>query len=201
MKLLLFREKTFFATCSWPLWEGKEKKNPSWRKKKKKRRPFKISLIWRHLLWGYFQLWNDWQLWAAQVSCLSSCQSKEGARLQSLPGCVRRAASDYRGRPHLKTLASPSLPEGHEARSARQNPCEFPLYSKWHVPAAQCDTIRGWLCVNQMMTACWLRCPACCHSPPANPLPRESGNWFPDFQHPPHPPPPPPRGNAASLTL
>lgn len=134
----------------------------------------------------------EWLATLSRSSQLSIKLSEQRRSPTPKPPWLCAPSSEWlQGPAALKTLASPSLPEGHEASSARQNPCEFPLYSKWHVPAAQCDTIRGWLCVNQMMTACWLCCPACCHSPPANPLPRESGNCFPDF-HPPHTPLHPP---------
>lgn len=91
---------------------------------------------------------------------------KSGSRVSStgLPGAK-----------HIKALASPSLPES----SACKSPCEFMFCSKLHVPADQCDTIRSWLCVNQMMTAWLWGCLACCHSPVANPLPQENCNWFP----------------------
>lgn len=135
-------------------------------KKKVEKNPFKFFLIRRHLHWGYFQRWNDWQL--RSHSCqLSIKLSKHRSYQAGLPGAK-----------HIKALASPSLPEGHNS-SACQNPCEFTFYSKLHVPAAQCDTIRSWLCVNQMMTAWPCGCLALCHSLVANPLPRESGNWFP----------------------
>lgn len=130
-------------------------------------------LIGRHLHWGYFQLWIDWQL-RSQSYQLSIKLSKHKSLVPKPPCCTGLAEAK-----HIKALASPSLPEGHNS-AACQNPCEFTFYSKLHVPAAQCDTIRSWLCVNQMMTAWPCGCLACCHSLVANPLPWESGNWFPD---------------------
>lgn len=139
--------------------------------------PFKFFLIGRHLHWGYFQLWIDWQL--RSQSCQLSIKLSKHKSLVPKPLwlCAVRSAA-LPGANHIKALASPSLPEEHNS-SACQNPCEFTFYSKLHVPAAQCDTIRSWLCVNQMMTAWPCGCLACCHSLVANPLPRESGNWFP----------------------
>lgn len=78
---------------------------------------------------------------------------------QSRCDCAGLAAQDYQG-------PNPS-----------QNPGEFS--SKSHARAGRCDTIRSWLCANQTMTAWPCVCLACCHSPVANRLPRESGNWFP----------------------
>lgn len=165
--------------------KGKKKKIQAGEKKKK---TFQDILDRKTPALGLLSV-VEWLATLSRSSQLSIKLSEQRRSPTPKPPWLCAPSSErLQGPAALKTLASPSLPEGHEASSARQNPCEFPLYSKWHVPAAQCDTIRGWLCVNQMMTACWLRCPACCHSPPANPLPRESGNWFPD----PTPPPPTP---------
>lgn len=186
MKLLLFREKTF---CNMQLTtlRGKEKKIQAGEKKK----TFQDILDMKTPALGLLSV-VEWLATLSRSSQLSIKLSEQRRSPTPKPPWLCAPSSErLQGPAALKTLASPSLPEGHEASSARQNPCEFTLYSKWHVPAAQCDTIRGWLCVNQMMTACWLGCPACCHSPPANPLPRESGNWFPDFQPPPTPTSPP----------
>lgn len=154
-----------------------------------KKNPFKSFLIGRLLHWGYFQLWSDWQL--RSHSCqLSIKLSKHKSLVPKPPWLCTVSSTGLPGANCIKALASPSLPEGHNG-SACQNPCEFTLCSKLHVPASQCDTIRSWLCVNQMMTAWPCGCLACCHSVVANPLPRESGNWFPG----------PPCGNAAPFIL
>lgn len=116
---------------------------------------------------------------ATHVSCRSNCQST-GVWFHSLHDCARWAAQDYQGPTALK-----HLPLLLYQRDTIALPAKTPVnshsffFSKLHVPAAQCDTIRSWLCVNQTMTA-WPRgCLACCHSLVANPLPRERGNWFP----------------------
>lgn len=64
---------------------------------------------------------------------------KSGSR-DSVTGCSRELGSTPAN--DIKAFSSPSLPLGHN-HSACQNPCEFTLYSKLHVPAAQCDTIRS----------------------------------------------------------
>lgn len=87
------------------------------------------------------------------------------------------AAQDDRGPTGIK-----HMPLLRYQRDTIALPAKTPVNSqsafKLHVPAAQCDTIRSWLCVNQTMTAWLCRCLACCHSLVANRLPRETGNWF-----------------------
>ena len=134
----------------------------------------KFFFMGRHLHWGYIQLWIDWQLWSQW--CQLSIKLSKHKSLAPKPPWL--CSSGQPGANHIKAFASPSLPEGHSS-FAFQNPCEFPLHSKLHVPAAQCETIRNWLCVNQMMTAWPRACPVCYHSLVASPLPWESGNWFP----------------------
>lgn len=71
----------------------------------------------------------------------------------------------------------------HYRRDTITLPAKTPVnshpFSKSHVPAAQCDTIRSWLCVNQMMTARPVRLSGMLSLLVSNPLPRERGNWFP----------------------
>lgn len=144
-------------------------------REREKTRPVKFFFKGRHLHPDNFQLWIDWQIrsHSSQLSIKLSKQ-KDSKASMTARGSEHRTA----GANHIKALTSPSLPEGHNS-PACQNPCEFSLYSKLHVPATQCDTIRRWLCVNQMMTAWPSGCLACCHSLVANPLPQESDNWFP----------------------
>lgn len=138
-----------------------------------KKNVLKFFLIRRHLHCGYFQLWIDWQL-QSQLCQLSITLSKHKSMAPEPPSLCAVSSTGLPGANHSKTLTSSSLPEGHYIAG-----CQNPFYFKLHVPAAQCDTIRSWLCVNQMMTAWPCCCLACCHSLVANPLPQESGNWFP----------------------
>lgn len=163
----------FRGDCwSWPLREKDDKVE------KKKKKAFQVFLDRKTSALGViFSCGLTGNSGAAQVSCRSNCQSKK----RPVPKPPRLCVVSSTGLQGPTTLKHSLLL--HYQRDTIALPDKTPVnsHSILNHMYLQPNVIqlRSWLCVNQMMTACSCGRPARCHSPVANPLPQESGNWFP----------------------